>query len=296
MCKVNKIAEANRSNTDGFIKKARLVHGDMFDYSLVSYISNLTPIKIKCKKHGVFEQPPAYHLRGSGCPICGKESQLEHLKIGEEEFLNRAKLKYNSTYDYTGIVYKTYNDNIDIRCRKHGLFTITPRAHLNDIGCPYCSGSRLHKQDFIERANRLHNNQYDYSKVTYNTLRDKIIVICKDHGEFSVTGKDHLKGSGCPKCTNYKGEMFVQRALDAHGISYQTQYKIYSNNRKYFVDFYINYNNTQFIIEFNGKQHYEAIDYFGGEEQFKRQLQRDSEVRQYCKDNNIKLFEIRYEF
>ncbi|MBD3408521.1 MAG: hypothetical protein GF411_20525 [Candidatus Lokiarchaeota archaeon] len=56
-----------------FISKARNTHGNMYDYSMVEYINHLSPVKIICHKHGVFEQVPSYHLSGNGCQMCSKE-------------------------------------------------------------------------------------------------------------------------------------------------------------------------------------------------------------------------------
>lgn len=46
-----------------FIRKAKLIHGDKFDYSKVNYINTRTPIKIICPEHGEFEQLPSSHLK-----------------------------------------------------------------------------------------------------------------------------------------------------------------------------------------------------------------------------------------
>lgn len=52
------------------IERFRGVHGDRYDYLLVNYINVVTRVKINCKKHGIFEQTPANHLLGKGCPTC----------------------------------------------------------------------------------------------------------------------------------------------------------------------------------------------------------------------------------
>lgn len=57
--------------TEEFIKKAREVHGDRYDYSKVEYVNSTTKVCIICKEHGVFEQSPQKHLLGQGCPNCG---------------------------------------------------------------------------------------------------------------------------------------------------------------------------------------------------------------------------------
>ena len=65
--------KAIRLNTEQFIAKAKRVHGDRYDYSLVSYETNELPVKIVCPAHGEFEQKPHGHLRGSGCRECADD-------------------------------------------------------------------------------------------------------------------------------------------------------------------------------------------------------------------------------
>lgn len=55
---------------DEFIKRARRTHGGKYDYNLVDYVNSTTKVKIICPAHGMFEQTPANHLRGSECPKC----------------------------------------------------------------------------------------------------------------------------------------------------------------------------------------------------------------------------------
>jgi hypothetical protein len=56
--------------TQVFITKAKAIHGDLYNYSLVDYINSKTKVKIICSKHGVFEQTPSDHLGGHGCKAC----------------------------------------------------------------------------------------------------------------------------------------------------------------------------------------------------------------------------------
>lgn len=79
-----------RMNTDIFIEKAKQIHGDKYDYSEVEYNGCRKYVKIKCKKHGIFEQMPYKHLQGRGCPYCN-ESHLENkVKI----FLEKNSINY----------------------------------------------------------------------------------------------------------------------------------------------------------------------------------------------------------
>ena len=55
-------------------------------------------------------------------------------------------------------------------------------------------------ESFIAKANEIHHNKYDYSKTNYINSKEPIIVICPIHGETIQTPRQHLTGTGCPKC------------------------------------------------------------------------------------------------
>lgn len=66
-------AKRQHYTTAEWIEKAREVHGDLYDYSLVEYHSSKEPVKIICRKHGVFLQTPSEHLLGKGCRFCANQ-------------------------------------------------------------------------------------------------------------------------------------------------------------------------------------------------------------------------------
>jgi hypothetical protein len=92
-----------------------------------------------------------------------------------------------------------------IICKKHGEFSQLPNNHLK-YECNWCgheSASEVRKlplKEFIERANKIHDNKYDYSKVDYTNRTSKITIICKKHGEFQQIVGKHLDGRGCQQC------------------------------------------------------------------------------------------------
>lgn len=90
---------------------------------------------------------------------------------------------------------------------------------------------------FINRCNDIHDNRYDYSLVDYNIGTDKIIIICKKHGEFLQTAKEHLKGSGCKKCYLNKisenKQSFIKKSILVHGYKYDyTDVEYITSNTK----------------------------------------------------------------
>jgi hypothetical protein len=86
-------------------------------------------------------------------------------------------------------------------CFKHGIFEQRPNDHLKGDKCYKCSNFVRNTIDFIEKANKIHNNTYSYEKTDYKKSRKNVIITCKAHGDFSQTPNDHLNGNGCQKCT-----------------------------------------------------------------------------------------------
>lgn len=93
---------------------------------------------------------------------------------------------------------------------------------------------RLTKQQFIEKANKVHNFKYNYSKVNYKNNTTKVTIICKKHGEFSQIPSNHLIGMGCYIC---KGGVqlvtheFIEKAKQVHGNKYNYSQTKYKNNK-----------------------------------------------------------------
>jgi hypothetical protein len=122
-----------KSNTTHFIEKARLKHGDLYDYSLVNYLKSSTKVKIICKEHGVFEQTPNSHLSGRHCAVCAGNTQLT-----SQVFIKKAQTVHGDSYDYSLVNYTHSHSKVEIICKHHGIFLQTPDNHSHGKGCPDC--------------------------------------------------------------------------------------------------------------------------------------------------------------
>ena len=80
--------ERRAKSTENFIKEAKKVHGDTYDYCKVNYINRNTPVIIICPKHGEFEQLPSNHLQGKGCSHCKSKEQAALFNRLVEDFPN----------------------------------------------------------------------------------------------------------------------------------------------------------------------------------------------------------------
>ena len=219
-----------------FIERAKLIHGDKYDYSKVEYKGANEKVCIICPEHGEFWQRPSDHLRGVCCKICKiKKNSLNRI-ITTEEFIKRAKLIHGDKYDYSKVEYINSNLKVCIICPKHGEFLQDPSNHLQGHKCQKCATDdakikqSLQKWQFIEKAKKIHGDNYDYSKIEYKNNRTKVCIICPTHGEFWQTPHDHLSGYGCKKCgiENMKksqkltNEEFIKRSMAVHGSNYET--------------------------------------------------------------------------
>lgn len=277
--------DSKKLTTEEFVEKSISIHGDKYSYEFVSYTTSHKKVDIFCKKHkNIFKMKPNNHLNGNGCPSCKLDNNKKYEII---DLIDTFKDIHDNKYTYNNFYeYKNVSDKIEVNCEKHGLFLISIKSHLyKKRGCPYCRNVDI--SEFIERSNIIHNSIYDYSSVEFINTRTEVNIRCKEHGIFKIPICK-------PVCKSSKGEKSITSILESFNIEYERQKKFngcrYKNKLKF--DFFIQ--SLNICIEYNGRQHYEPNDFFGGEKSFKKQLIRDNIKKEYCENNNIKLIIIRY--
>jgi very-short-patch-repair endonuclease/uncharacterized C2H2 Zn-finger protein len=273
-----------------FIQRANIIHNNKYNYDLVNYINSQIKIKILCPIHNEFEQRPNDHLQGKGCPYCSNNK-----KINTDIFIKKAILIHEGKYDYSKTIYKNSKTPVIIICKEHGEFNQIAHEHLKGSGCPKCYKSyKLNTDLFIKKANKKHNFLYEYKKTYYKFSKQEVIITCKTHGDFKQKPYAHLNGQGCPMCNKSKGENIIINFLNENNIKYEYQksFDLCKNKRKLKFDFYLSDYNL--CIEFDGVQHDNNIEYFGGIRGLKYRKNNDLIKNNYCKENNIKLIRIKY--
>jgi len=194
---------ARKRTKEQFIQASVLIHGYKYDYSKVEYAGNNIHVIIICPTHGEFKQLPRLHSNeGKGCFQCGVISRY----YTTEEFILSAQKVHNNIFDYSKVKYTHSWNDIKIICKIHGEFEQKASHHLSGQGCMKCRNF-LSKEEFIENANRVHHNMYDYSKSIYTSAHDKLIIICSKHGKFEQEANSHLSGHGCDKCRSSVSKM-----------------------------------------------------------------------------------------
>jgi len=226
---------AKKINLEQFIKKAKEVHGNKYDYSKTKYINNRTKICIICPKHGEFWQAPGIHLEGHGCKKCAIEYKSNLRKYSAEEFIKKAREVHGDKYDYSKVNYINSQTKVCIICPEHGEFWQKPNNHLQGQRCGGCHGThKLGTESFIEEAKKIHGNKYDYSKVEYVNSKTNVCIICPEHGEFWQNPYKHLNGSMCQKCTknhSYTAEEWIEEAKRVHNNKYDYSKVNYINGQ-----------------------------------------------------------------
>lgn len=230
---------SKKLTTEEYVEKVQKIHGDKYDYSSIQYDGMFKKIKVICKKHGVFEITAHNFICGKGCKKCFIENNANNKRKNKEQFIEEAKQIHGDKYDYSKVDYVNCGTKVCIICHIHGEFWQTPNSHLHGNGCKKCSTEKLKikqlltLEEFIERARKIHGNKYDYSKVEYNGIFNKVCIVCSIHGEFWQTPHSHLQGNGCSACKGLlklTTEQFIEKARQIHGNKYDYSKVEYINN------------------------------------------------------------------
>lgn len=297
-----------------FIKRAKEIHSDKYDYFKTIYVNSFTKVEIFCKEcQEYFWQTPIAHVNMKrGCPKCSGYYQKT-----PEEYKEYFENLLGHKFDFSLAQFNGRKTDIEIICKKCGshfwkssenlLEAVRHRKNHEPL-CPYCESpvNNWDTESFVEWMKSIWGDKYDYSKVVYVNAKTKIELICPEHGSFLKIPNDIVCHSYqeniCPRCNISEGEIKTETFLKENGIEYDPQ-KVFEDLRiinplikvphPLKFDFYLNKYNL--CIEYQGPQHYMPIEKFGGEEAFKKQQERDEEKRKYCRLNEISLLEIKYD-
>ena len=211
-CGYQKATNKKTLTTSEWIRKAKSVHGERYDYSKTKYVSSKEKVTIICVEHGEFQQRPSNHVSlKRGCAACSgikKPTLNQNKMLSNEQFISDCKLVHtNSTLDFTKTYYTGSANKVVVTCKKHGDFSVRAGNLKRGGGCRLCAiednsaSRRVPLDEFIERSSALYDISYDYSGVNFQNLHEKIILGCPIHGEWEVIAANHLYGnSGCPSC------------------------------------------------------------------------------------------------
>lgn len=194
--------------------------------------------------------------------------------------------------------YKGAYKEVEIHCSLcDNSYTVVPH-NLLKTGCTKCEGRR-HKRDIADVKKEIElesRGKYKVISTTYKNSHEPITIEHIECGtKYPVSRANFMyRGRRCPNCASSIGEKTVKEVLMDLGVKFYEQQKfedlVYKSKLSY--DFYLP--DLDILIEYQGKQHYKPIKFFGGEDAFETQLILDNLKREYAKNNSMQLVEIPY--
>ena len=259
---------------------------------LEEYINARKKIMIRHNKCGKeYLAKPSKILEGFGrCRDC-KDYQVDLIGYIKEH----ANDEYELLDSYRG-----YHVRVRMKHKKCGYeYMVMPSNFIDkESRCPMCQGLRITSEMFEDKFQKLHGGEYTLLS-KYKNAKTKVVVRHEECGtEYSVLSNGIMGKNRCPICISSIGELAIKGFLDEIGVKYKQQFKtnICRNIKLLPFDFGI-YNDSDILvslIEYDGKQHFESVEHFGGEDNFVLVKMRDEIKNEFCKVNGIPLLRIPY--
>lgn len=268
-------------------------------FLLDDYIDQFTKVKILHKPCGneYYITPKNFRRGVERCPICEKQKRLKEKDNDFKKYVSEhGKGNYEVVDSYKG-------NNIKLKflhkeCGK--IYKATPSSFKSGNRCTHCSQKRKwDTEEFSQYV--LEKEKGEYLLIgEYINARTKTEMKHNTCGwTYLVTPSDFKSGYRCPKCASSKGERAISKFLDKYKIIYEYN-KSYGDACCFKVSLRFDFlifdenGNIQLICEFDGIQHFEPVERFGGKEGFEETKIRDSIKNEFCKDKEIPLVRIPY--
>lgn len=272
---------------------------ELQNYTLLSkeYYGTSIPIELKCPQNHIIKvRFNDFKNKGTRCRKCYDLNRKPYIRnyISNHEYYK----KYIESFGYKVLSNNIINgkQKIHIECTNGHKFYKSFYNFKNGQRCMICNRNLL---SYDEVKYKIELTGYKLLSKEYKNNRTPLKVMCPEGHIYKVKYDNFQQGKRCPECTsNSKGEDKINLYLKENNINYLRQYKFSDCFYKYPLHFdfaiFDKNNNLICLIEYQGKQHYEPIEWFGGVESFVNQQERDNTKRDYCKLKNIKLIEIPY--
>lgn len=150
-------------------------------------------------------------------------------KMSQEKFVQRVGDIWGDQVDVSQAIYVNKKTPITAVCVKHGEFSQKPQYLLaGAVGCSKCKGEKysarqvLTQEQFLEKAQEVWGDRWDYSETEYTAWAGTITVICREHGPYNQRVAVHMRGGlGCKECFKLSNEKthedFLSKAVPKWG-------------------------------------------------------------------------------
>jgi hypothetical protein len=229
---------SKKYTTESYIETVKKIHGERYDYSKVIYRGALKEITILCRFcNREFNQKASSHLK-HGCTYCG-----QHYFRTKDDLIREATEKFGDQFIYDKVEFKKLTDVITIGCKKcNKYFQKSVRDFLRTVhGCVNCNPARRVTSDmFIEIAQNIHGDKYEYSDCGYLSMSDDVKIFCFACNEYFIqrASAHTSQKQGCMNCSikirgislKYTRETFIEKAKEVHGLKYDYDSVEYVNS------------------------------------------------------------------
>jgi hypothetical protein len=271
------------------------------------YKTATSNIKIQCSCGNIFTTTFSYfkHENKRQCNKCGERIRTSWKRHDYEYIKNFIEVESGSKCKLISKDYVNSATPLIIQCKEGHIFEKRFNDFQDGSWCPICS-------NILKGENSKHEYEYVKSKIEevkgykllsnkYINTKTKLKIMCPHGHIFNMSFDCFIYANQrCPICNESKGEVLIRNYLETNNISFEPQYTFKDcrgKKRPLLFDFAVfedkSKTKLKCLIEYDGQQHFEIIEYFG-EESFKNTQKYDKIKNKYCKNNNIKLIRIPY--
>ena len=295
-----------KMTNEEFIENSKIIHNNFFSYERCKFTNVSSKVIVTCPIHGDFEVKASNHLNGANCKMCSKEGISHKIslrpkhnastkKLTTEIFKQKLKEKWGDRYICPkNTEYINNKTPIEIICKEHGIFTITPNHILGGRGCPICGKNKKKTtQEIIEEIKKAQPySDYNYDEVVYNGIHRQIKLKCNKCGVIFYNSPSNLikNKNGCPGCKASQMEIEIKDFLDKNNVKYEIEktFVWLKNKGNMYLDFFLNDFNV--TIECQGIQHFKDIHFRKNVSILEETQKRDILKKELCEKHDIKMF------
>ena len=253
-----------------FLERAREIHGNKYDYS------NIRPediqgrdchVDVKCNVCG-YEWKPSIQSHITHKSNCQRCTNTERWTLNR--LLTELRKVHGDQFDYSQVKedhIKNNESRIPVICNMCGhKWNPDIHSHVRGRKCAGCV-NRIpwNLERVLLRFNGVHGGIYDYSEITKEHVQNcnsRVPIRCKTClNKWHPTIDSHVKGHGCSYCNKSKGEKACAVVLKNMAFDFEPQFRIKALPRRPF-DFGFKHNEQEWLLEFDGQQHFHFNDYF----------------------------------